>query len=52
MCSVYHKSRDLSSVFNVLRVIQQALSKLTVVAVTMEFHVHGSHCLTDCPKKC
>ena len=27
MCSVYHKSRDLSSVFNVLRVIQQALYK-------------------------
>ena len=26
MCSVYHKSRDLSSVFNVLRVIQQALN--------------------------
>jgi hypothetical protein len=25
MCSVYHESRDLSSVFNVLRVIQQAL---------------------------
>ena len=30
MCSVYHKSRDLSSVFNVLRVIQQALNNLDI----------------------
>lgn len=28
------------------------LSKPTAVADTMEFQVHGSHCLTDCPKKC